>query len=380
MPRALLEHQMGDLSVDAYMNMLETYRRDGEPCEYSLVEYWDVRAGRVYHMIQGCDWALSDAPMPYGLPFQTLGYNPGLAREAWISDVELIAPTQRDVNELVSGRREVVTTMQPRVVVEEGVFKDTAAADRWAQSKTNQVTFVEPSPDGRPLRDKFFVSPAPPLTMDFQRHLEDQRQSGRYVAGVADYQRGQVSNVRTAEEMTTLKAASDDRASNRVNALDAFFGRVYRTALDIFRWAILNPDDSGIDLLALYDELGIEDVDESTWAQEILDTSPRWTFDAYSPLKENLYSRRASLERLLPLLAGTPLGEEFDMHELAREIQETFKLRPSVVPVKLPPPAPPSMAPAALPPEGVTPGAPIPGAPVPGVEGVLPGAGGPVVA
>ena len=51
----------------------------------------------------------------------------------------------------------------------------------------------------------------------------------------------------------------------------------------------------------------------------------------FSPLMEDKNTRRESLAQLLPPLLGSPLGEQFDMHELGREVVELFGWRPSIV-------------------------------------------------
>jgi hypothetical protein len=115
-----------------------------------------------------------------------------------------------------------------------------------------------------------------------------------------------------------------------------------------------------------------------TFRSDLLNENFKFRLLPFSPLMEDKVARRNALERLLSVMANTPMAPNFDWRELAREVQDAYNMRPSVV-TDAPPPAPeagPAGAPAGMPP-GMPPGLPAGpmGAPPmmpPGMEGAPP--------
>ena len=96
-PRSLIADNMEDSKE-------REYRRSGMREYVGLLEFWDFRRGTLYHIHPGTKQVLMSARVPYGRPYTQLVFNPAVGRSEGVSDCTLIAPVQRDINELVTAR------------------------------------------------------------------------------------------------------------------------------------------------------------------------------------------------------------------------------------------------------------------------------------
>ena len=72
-----------------------------------------------------------------------------------------------------------------------------------------------------------------PTTFDFNRHLDQSTIHIKNIAGMADYQRGQVKNIRTAAEANMVQSSVQGRMNVRTRVLTKFVRRGFDKALDI---------------------------------------------------------------------------------------------------------------------------------------------------
>tara|TARA_R100000700_G_C3167893_1_gene142809 strand:- start:53 stop:1822 length:1770 start_codon:yes stop_codon:yes gene_type:complete len=322
-PRSLVYNQMKDEA--------EIKLRDAGLKEYvSLVEFWDFKHNRLYHLHPDTSQILMESKIPYGRPYEVLVFHPGIGRIRGISDVSLVAPVQRDINELVSARREVVARLPRRMLIDSKLFRSDDEFERFKNAKTWEPTLVQGPPDGT-IDQHIFVSPEMPTTFDFNQHLAQSVDSIRWLPGMGDYQQGQVRNIRTAAEANMIRAAIEGRLSIRSRKVVRVVTTMFRKALDSLKWAIVHEDVSGINFDRISDFVQY-DVEPSTFKQEIVEKSPKFRLLPFSPLMEDKIARRAHLvDLLMPLSSGGPMSEAIDQEELVREIVDSFGFRPSLV-------------------------------------------------
>jgi hypothetical protein len=122
----------------------EDWRRNGLKEYVTCWEFWDFRKGTFAHVHDGTQQILFESPAPYGNPYDQMIWNNPLGRPGGIPDVSLLAPNQRDINELVSARRELVSRLPRRMLLETGMFKDEDAFSRFRNAKAWDATVVEP--------------------------------------------------------------------------------------------------------------------------------------------------------------------------------------------------------------------------------------------
>lgn len=321
-PRELIEEYMThDESVERRREALKEY--------ITLHEYWDFRAGKLYHIHMGSKQVLMEADVPYGNPYDQLLFHSGIGRVRGVPDVTLVAPLQRDINEMVSARREMVRRLPRRMFYDKALFPSEDDAMRWMSSATWDPVPVET--DGQALvGDMIYVSPEMPSTFDFNTHLQSSQIHIKQLAGLGDFQRGEVKNIRTAAEANMIQASIQGRLNVRLRVLTKYVKRGFDKAADVLRWAAENPEASGIDV-QMYVRETQADVDASVLMNDIMQNSAKFRILPFSPLMEDKHVRREQLVALLSQLSASPSVEEINWREITRELIDLFGVRPSVV-------------------------------------------------
>ena len=322
-PRSLIESFLNDAYDDKQYEkeMLKEY--------VTLHEYWDFRKKLLYHVHTGTDQILMITELPYGNPYDQLVFHDGVGRLRGIPDVSLLAPLQQDINELVSARREIVRRLPKRMFYDKAMFPNEEDAARFMSSQTWEPVPVET--DGQALvGDMVYVTPDMPTTFDFNRHLEQATVNIKNIAGMADYQRGQVRNIRTAAEANMVQSSVQGRMQVRTRVLTKFVKRGFDKAMSIMRWAIENQEASGVNMEMITKSTQL-DVEPSVLAREIVESSPQFRILPFSPLMEDKIVRREQLVALLGQFASTPSNEEVDWREITKELVDMFSVRPSIL-------------------------------------------------
>lgn len=312
-----------------YTNTDQEYKREMMQEYVTLHEFWDFRKKLLYHIHTGTNQILMVTELPYGNPYDQLVFHDGIGRIRGIPDVSLLAPLQQDINELVSARREIVRRLPKRMFYDKAMFPNEEDAAKFMDSQTWDAIPVET--DGQALvGDMIYVTPDMPTTFDFNRHLDQSTIHIKNIAGMADYQRGQVKNIRTAAEANMVQSSVQGRMNVRTRVLTKFVRRGFDKALDILRWAITNAEASRIDMESINQQTQM-DVSAEIMATEILETSIQFRILPFSPLMEDKIVRRDQLIGLLGQFASSPAGEEVDWREITKELVEMFSVRPSIL-------------------------------------------------
>lgn len=329
-----------------------------------LVEFWDFRHQMLYHIHPDTHQILLKCPIPYGNSYEVLVFHDSVGRVRGIPDVTLLASNQRDVNELVSARREMVRRLPRRMLMDRALWRDETEFERWKNAKSWEPTLVD-FPSSAELSDKVWVSPEMPTTYDFNNHLQQTITTIRWTTGLADYQRGEVVNIRTAAEAQMVRASVEGRMKIRTTKVVRCVSNLFSQGLKVWKWAAANPAASGIDMDALASRTQA-DVDGTVLLNDLRKSTPKFKMLPFSPLMEDKFTRRQQLTELIQAFAsGGPLSAAINQYELAREIVELYGLRLSIA-LKEPAPAP--MAPM-LPGQPAVPG---PGVPAPVDQGAPP--------
>ena len=322
-PRSLIADYMNDGYDD------KQYEQDMLKEYVTLHEYWDFRKKLLYHVHTGTDQILMVTELPYGNPYDQLVFHDGVGRLRGIPDVSLLAPLQQDINELVSARREIVRRLPKRMFYDKAMFPNEEDAARFMNSQTWEPVPVET--DGQNLvGDMVYVTPDMPTTFDFNRHLDQATINIKNIAGMADYQRGQVKNIRTAAEANMVQASVQGRMQVRTRVLTKFVKRGFDKGLEVLRWAISNTETSGVDMEMIARQTQM-DVSSDVIAREIVENSPQFRILPFSPLMEDKIVRREQLVALLGQFAATPSNDEVNWREITKEIIEMFSVRPSIL-------------------------------------------------
>lgn len=323
-PRTLIDQY--DKDLDSKQEQLKSL---GLKEYVSLIEFWDFRSGKLYHLHPPTGQVLMETTIPYGRPYEALVFHNGVGRIDGIPDVTLIAEMQRDINELVSARREIVSRLPKRMLVDATLFRSDDEFSRWKNSRTWEPQLVQKPVDGK-IADRVFVTPSMDTSFDFNRTLEDEVQGVRRIVGEADYQRGVVKNIRTAAEVDAMRGSVEGRVNIRMRKLLRIVKAMFELGQSVTRWAVINREDSRIDLAKLAAMTQV-DVDGEVVASDFREGVVNFRLLPFSPLMEDKHTRRDSLTQLLPTLMGSPLLEHIDQKELMKEIIELYGWRPSIM-------------------------------------------------
>lgn len=322
-PRAIGNRD--DLSWDEN----ERLKKSGLKEYITLHEYWDLRSKKFYHIHVGTKQVLMKADAPYGNPYDCLLWHPAVGQTKGIPDVSLLAPTQKQINEQVSARREIVRRLPRRMLVDKELFDNEESWRKWSRAKT-----WEPAPVSRPaggrIADYVYVTPEMPTTFDFNAHLGSAESHIRRIAGELDAGRGVAKNIRTAAEVSLLMARDEGRVGKRVRKLVKYVRSGFEKAGNIVRWAVENPEVSKINIVEIASHAQV-DVDPTTLAMELITVTPRLRVLPFSPLMEDRNARRQNLVSLLGELVNSPMNETIDWKEFSREIFDLFGFRPSIL-------------------------------------------------
>lgn len=321
-PRSLVDDELDD-------EHYRVLRENGINEWVSLVEFWDFRRGMMYHIDPESKQVLMETKIPWGNPYTTLTFHDAVGRIEGIPDVSLIADTQRDINEQVSARREIIRRLPRRMMVDRALWTDENEWDRFKQSKTYEPTRVR-VPTGRSLAEFVYVTPEMPTTFDFNNHLAQSGDSLRRVAGLADFQRGSVRNIRTAAEAYMIQGSADGRVNVRMKQVVRMVTSTFKLSLECWRWALRNQQVSKIDM----EEITVKtqaDVAPDVLAREAMELTPQFHLLPFSPLMDDKHTRRQTMVQMLQALTSSGVAQFMDQRELAREMVDEFGWRPSIV-------------------------------------------------
>lgn len=293
-----------------------------------LIEFWDFRKQKLYHLHEGTGTILLEADMPYPRPYEILVFHDGVGRVDGVSDVSLVSSNQRDINESMSARRESVTHLGRRVLVEEDLFDSELRWSEFKNSRTIEPTRVRPLP-GKSIAESIMVTPEVSTTFDFNRDLEDQKEAIRYGIGLAEYQRSSAVNIRTAAEANMIRGATEGRLNIRSRKLTKAVRASFHRCLDVARWAIRNHEHSHIDIAEITANTQA-DVAPQVVVRDLMKAHVTFKLAPFSPLMEDHHTKREQLVQILSQVPPDVLAG-FDTYELLRELVEFFGFRPSMV-------------------------------------------------
>lgn len=330
-PCSLIEDEMADDTQDRRKRGLREF--------VSMVEFWDYRAGKFYHLHPSTGQMLMSADMGWRRPYTRLVFRDDAVEAGGVSDVSLCAPTQRDINELVSARREIVQRLPRRMLIDPALFKDDKDFERFKNSRSWEPTPAEPPPDG--FEGRVWVTPAMDTTYDFNAQLKGDVEEVRWVSGVNEHDRGQSRNIRTAEEAKMIQGGDEGRMKIRSKRLEAAVRDMFAVARDVLRWAVRSPDASKIDLQHLWDETQL-DVPFDQFADELANASTSFKLLPFNAIMDNPGARRDTLVDLMPALTSPGLADHINLGELVQELIEQMGWRPSIA-KEAAPPAPPGV-------------------------------------
>jgi hypothetical protein len=141
---------------------------------------------------------------------------------------------------------------------------------------------------------------------------------------------GKSENIRTAEEATMIRGATQGRLQVMSAKVIKFVSQLFDDARAYMKWALANPGYSNINVqdiwIATQTDTPIEEFE-----RELAADTRMFTLAAFNPLMKDETTRRATLSQVLPTILGSPLLGAYQIWELARELNELYGIRLSTL-------------------------------------------------
>lgn len=209
---------------------------------YAIVwEVYDLFDGRVYHWHEASDTILFESGIS-GHPYAMFSPNHNGENLDGLSEIELILPQQERINDIRQLFLQVAYRMVPRILYDTGVI-DQAELDKALQDGPGTFRGFkrQNTASNKTLSDAFFPLPMaqiPDGLIQINAVLEADAQ---YVSGMLAQQRGQAQNVRTAQEMAVMDAASRGRLTTRAATFNGAVSRVAQRTLKLMAEYVPGP-------------------------------------------------------------------------------------------------------------------------------------------
>lgn len=240
--------------------------------EWVLVyEFYDFTGeGQFVALADNCEEPLMVAPLPYRTiknNFYLLTFNENLRNIGGLSDIKLIVPQQKALNEIQTLKLWHALASIPTLLVQAGLIDNpedflSALANI---SGPGQMIMVH----GRErvsLRDLIAQTPSPTLTPDWAAAEETARSAIEMILGLPRYARGEVGVVDVATEAALADTAVRTRNSRRQKAVYDMIAWMAETAIAIYTDQL--PEDSEIPV-RLSDEPDIQVITKQSAALDV---------------------------------------------------------------------------------------------------------------
>jgi hypothetical protein len=338
-----------------------------------ILEFWDCRHSKCYHIHVATKTILRCTEVAIPRPYVHLLFNYEPGKLEGVCDVTHAAPLQQQLNEMVSARQDCVRRLSPKLLGDAAIFSSEDKQKQFENAKMTAISWVNPpQEDPRGIGDYFFLLPAAQLPPDWNAHYNQVVESIRYILAIPEFQRGQVENIRTAQEAYMVQQAATGRLASQAATLKAQVVELMEKMAEYLDWAVRA---NAVDLAALLAKVSTSMVDVDAWREELQTFEGMLTVNAFSPLMDDPITAQSKLEQLLPAIASyPPMAAAFSWYDVAAEVarshgwgkevmvqRDTYQQQAQAAQAPTQPP------PGGPPPEGAPDGS---GAPIP--PGVIP--------
>jgi hypothetical protein len=186
----------------------------------TIYEVYDFTTdnGTFYHFLDNVEEPLMKAELPYAYmrnPFHMLVFNDNLIDIGGLSDVKLIAPVQKRLNELDTLELWHTQTSIPTVTVNTGAV-DNAEDILSALQDVEMGSIIKVAAKNKmSLKDVIGNTPSPQLSPSFDVMRNRAQGIIEFVLGIPQYSRGQIGSADVATEVALADAATRTRNGRR---------------------------------------------------------------------------------------------------------------------------------------------------------------------
>lgn len=330
----------------------ESYAKDAARDVFKWVtiyEFYDFTANKFFHLLDNTDEPLLAGDLPYASvpnPFKLLTFNANKEDMAGMSDIQLIAPLQEQLNELDSIELNYYKANLPVAMVNTAALEEPDSFKDGYANSSQPGSFIDAKlrqnlgPMGLDQVVRF--TPTPTLPLGFAQKRDEIVRRIEFILGIPQYSRGVVGVADVATEVALSDAATRTRNGVRQERNNDVIRWAGESADALFneRWpdaAILHvrPAANQPPVTVSREVVGMPPMPMSTFDEaggvvepEPLPPPDGWRFEAvpYSGIENNRLIQLKNIQGSWPMLmAGAQMGV-IDVKRLFEKLTDTLMI------------------------------------------------------
>lgn len=309
------------LSVGAYPDFADRTgvgRKNAEAFGEWAVTWlcYDMQERRVYTMPDKGEKVLQVEDMEDYDPFVLLTFSENAEDCRGMSELNLIAANQEDLNAALSQILHTVLGSSPTMLYDKGILSSEEAAkiQNAVPGAYVGVDLQSTAIAGRGLPEAFHQKPAPATHPDAWSLINQLMSAVSVVSALAPTQRGQTNGGRTATEQAMLDANIRTRLGSRQTDMRDAWVQVAENLHVINRLHMSQPK-----VVKITKSGDLRVADPNT----IRDTQVAYDLTVYTPVEDNPAVRAEAVQRAIPLLMQIP---GINLKEIVRRLLEALRL------------------------------------------------------
>lgn len=188
-------------------------------------EVYDMIAMKAYHWHETTGSIVWEGEID-DQPISMFSLNHNLRNLDGLSELELILPQQKAINNINTTFHQVLHRILPRIMVNSGIV-DLPSIDKAYHAPAGTYTPVRmTAPNGANLRDAFMETPTAKIDPQLLSAREIMIGDAQFISGLTSQSRGAAQNIRTAREAADVATYARDRIAFREGNMQAAIARV----------------------------------------------------------------------------------------------------------------------------------------------------------
>lgn len=286
----------------------------------TVFEFYDFSgAGRYYHILDGMDDPLFEGDLPFRFvrnPFSMLTFNDNMTNLGGLSDVKLIAPLQRRLNELDTIELWHAQSSIPVMLLQSGLVDNPEIIKSALVNNTGPGALIDMQGKANaPIRDIVGMTPMPSLSPSFGAIRDKASQMIEFVLGIPQYSRGVVGVTDVATEVALADSATRTRNGRRIKEVHDIVSAVGAAIIGLYEEFL--PDDSIVPLRVGGEAMKIRRDSIQARGKTGVDNEPALYFDyeaiPYSPAENNKLVQLKNLQTFFDVLIQAPQVDKTKM-------------------------------------------------------------------
>lgn len=281
----------------------------------TVYEVYDFAGkGRYFHVLEGMDEPLFEGDLPFRFvrnPFAMLTFNDNMTNLGGLSDIKLIAPLQRRLNELDTLELWHAQSAIPVMILQSGLVDNPEIIKAALVNNVGPGAMIDlQGKANAPIRDIIGMTPMPTISPSFGAMRDRAQQVIEFVLGIPQYSRGVVGVTDVATEVALADSATRTRNGRRIKEINDLISEVGSDIVGLYEEFL--PEDSVIPIRVTGSQEAMEVHRAAIQARRVEDgpAEPALYYDyeavPYSPAENNKLVQLKNLQTFFDVLIQAP--------------------------------------------------------------------------